>query len=139
MLKAVIDTNVFISGLLKSPSCRKIIRALEKWEFILVISPETLTELIGVIARPKFHNVIKREIATRLVETIKAQALLVKPSFSLNIIKDDVDDNRFLEAAIAVKADCIVSLDNHLLALKTFRNIPVIPPARFLSLLRKSR
>lgn len=139
MLKAVIDTNVFISGLVKSPSCRKIIMTLERWEFMLVISPEILAELIGVIARPKFHNIIKREIAARLVETIKAQALLIKPPFSLNVIKDDIDDNRFLEAAITAKVDCIVSLDKHLLALKSFRNIPITTPTKFLILLSKSR
>lgn len=105
----------------------------------MVISPETLTELIGVIARPKFHNIIKRETATRLVEVIKIQALLVKPSFRLNIVKEDLDDNRFLETALIAKVDCIVSLDNHLLKLGTFRKIPVISPTKFLSLLSKSR
>lgn len=138
MLKVVIDTNVFISGLLKSASCRKIIKALERWEFILVISPDIIDELTGVIARPKFHNVIKRGTATRLIETIKAQALLVKPPFRLEIVKDDPDDNRFLEAALTANSNCIVSLDKHLLALKSFRNIPIIPPTRFLSLLSKA-
>lgn len=139
MLKAVIDTNVFISGLIRSPSCRKIIKALERWEFILVISPEILTELMAVIARPKFHTIIRRDTAARLIETIKAQALLVKPSLNLNIVKDDIDDNRFLEAAITAKANCIVSLDNHLLTLGSFRNIPIIPPTKFLGLMNKSR
>ena len=137
MLKAVIDTNVFISGLIKSHSCRNIIKALEKWEFILVISPDILTELIDVISRPKFRNIIKRDTVVKLIETIKAQALLVKPSFSLTAIKEDSDDNRFLEAALTAKVDCIVSLDSHLLALDSFRRIPVITPAKFLTLLYK--
>ena len=135
MLKAVIDTNVLICGLINSPSCRKIIRALEKWDFIPVISPEMLSELIEVTARPKFHNIIKRDTATRLIETVKSQALLVRPSSRMNIIKDDPDDNCFLEAAITAKVDCIVSLDNHLLKLTRFRNIPIITPTKFLELL----
>ena len=138
MLKAVIDTNVIISGLIKSPSCRRIINALERSEFILVISPDILIELIDVIGRPKFHRIIKKEAAGRIVEAIKAQALLVKPSFELNTIKEDPDDNRFLEAALTAKANCIVSLDNHLLALEAFRNIPIIPPIKFLRLLNKA-
>lgn len=137
MLKAVIDTSVFISGLVKSPSCRKIIKALERWEFIPVISPDTLAELIDVITRPKFHNIIKKETAARLIETIKAQGLLVKPTFTLDAIKDDADDNRFLEAAMTAKVDCIVSLDNHLLNLAIFHKIPIIPPAKFINLLHK--
>lgn len=138
MLKAVIDTNVFISGLVKNPSCRKIIKILEKWEFILVISPDILAEIIDVISRPKFHNIIKREVAARLIETIKAQSLLVNPSLTLDVVKDDPDDNCFLEAALTAKVDCIVSLDKHLLTLSSFRGIPIIPPTKFLSLLHKS-
>lgn len=137
MLKAVIDTNVIISGLIRSPSCRKIINAIERAEFIPVTSPEILIELIDVIARPKFHNVIKREIASRVVEAIKAQDLLVNPSLRLKIIKDDPDDNRFLEAGLTAKVDCIVSLDNHLLTIGKFRNIPIIPPEKFLRSLYK--
>lgn len=139
MLKVVIDTSVFVSGLIKSPSCRRIIRSLEKWEFILVISPEVLVELIDVISRPKFHNIIRRETAERLIETVKTQALLVNPSFNLDIIKDDISDNRFLETAITAKANCIVSLDRHLLELVSFQKIPILPPTQFLNLLNKSR
>lgn len=137
MLKAVIDTSVFVSGLIKSPSCRKIIDALEKDKFLLVISPEILSELLDVISRPKFHNVINRETASRLTETIKAQSLLVNPAFKLNIINEDSDDNCFLEAAVTAKVNCIVSLDNHLLSLKSFRKIPLISPDDFLRLLGK--
>lgn len=137
MLKAVIDTSVFVSGLIKSPFCRKIINALEKGGFLLVISPEILSELLDVISRPKFHNVINRETASRLAETIKVQSLLVNPPFKLDIINEDSDDNRFLEAALTAKANCIVSLDNHLLSLKSFRKIPIISPDAFLKLLEK--
>jgi len=138
MLKAVIDTSVFISGLIKSPSCRKVIRALEDNRFILVISPEILAEIIGVVSRPKFHNVIQRETAAALIEVIKTQALMVRPALRIKEIKQDPDDNRFLEAALTAKTDCIVSLDKHLLSLGSFRGIPVISPTAFLILLRKS-
>ncbi|MBU3934129.1 MAG: putative toxin-antitoxin system toxin component, PIN family [Candidatus Omnitrophica bacterium] len=136
MLKAVVDTNVFISGLLKSPSCRKIIDCLKKSKFILIISPQILDELIGVIARPKFHNVIVRKTAEKLIETIKTQASLVKPSQRVDVIKEDSADNRFLEAAIEAKADFIISGNKHLLLLKAFRNIPIVTPAKFLKMLK---
>ena len=139
MLKAVVDTSVFVSGLVKSPACRRIIKALEKSSFILVTSPAILDELIGVIGRPKFHNIINRETALMLIETINAQSLLVRPSVKLYAVKDDPDDNRFLEAAITARVDCIVSLDNDLLRLRIFRKIPIVSPAKFLSLLSKSK
>jgi putative PIN family toxin of toxin-antitoxin system len=136
MLKAVIDTNVFISGLLKGSNSRQIIKLLQDSRFILVISPEILDELIGVISRPKFHNVITREAAEKLIEIIKTQALFVKSRQKFNIIKDDPEDDKFLEAAFEARADFIVSGDRHLLALKNFHNIPVISLQEFLKRLK---
>lgn len=136
MLKVVVDTNVFISGLIKAPACRNIIRSLEKWEFILVVSPEILDELVGVISRPKFHNIIDRDIASRLIETIKSQALFVWPTVKIDAVKDDPDDNIFLEAAVTAKADCLVTSDNHLLKLRIFSNIPILTPIKFIPLLK---
>jgi putative PIN family toxin of toxin-antitoxin system len=86
MLKVVVDTNVFVSGLIKSPSCRKIIELLREEKLVLVISSQILNELIGIISRPKFHNIIVRETAEKLIEIIKAQAILVKPSKQLNVV-----------------------------------------------------
>ncbi len=136
MLRAVIDTNVFISGLLKGPSSRSIIEALQVYKFLLIISPEALDELIGVIARPKFHNLFTSETAEKLIETIKSQAILVKPKHKLDIIPENPEDNRFLEITTEEKVDIIVSGDRHLLSLKKFRNIPIIPPSEFLKILK---
>lgn len=47
----------------------------------------------------------------------------------------DPKDDKFLEAAIAGKADFIVSGDKHLLDLKEFRSIPIISGAEFIQFL----
>ena len=39
---------------------------------------------------------------------------LITPTFTLDTITDDPDDNRILECAVAGKADVIVSGDRHL-------------------------
>jgi predicted nucleic acid-binding protein len=51
-------------------------------------------------------------------------------------ITDDPDDNRILEAALAAKADAIVSGDKHLLDLGTWNGIPILSLADFLSRLK---
>ena len=43
----------------------------------------------------------------------------------------DPDDDKFLELAVNGRADVIVSGDDDLLALDTFRGIPIITPAAF--------
>ena len=132
MLRVVVDTNIFISGLLKSSNNRQLIILLQNSKFTLLISPETLDELISVISRPKFHKVINRIDAEALIEIIKTHAVLVNPLQKFDIIKDDINDNRFLELAFEAKADLIVSGDHHLLLLKTFHGIPIITSKEFI-------
>ena len=136
MLKAVIDTSVLVSGLINSRSSRQIILALENSLFIPVISPAILEELLDVLARAKFHKNFNRETASRLIETIKSQAIAVTPRMKLNAVPADPNDNCFIEAALASKADCVVSLDNHLLDLKSFNGIPILRPLDFIKRLK---
>jgi predicted nucleic acid-binding protein len=44
------------------------------------------------------------------------------------VIKDDPEDNKFLEVAIDGNADFIISQDKHLLNLKEFQGIRIIKP-----------
>jgi len=48
------------------------------------------------------------------------------------VIKEDPADNKFLECALAADAKYIVSGDRHLLSLKTFKSIRILPPTEFL-------
>ena len=45
----------------------------------------------------------------------------------------DPKDDKFLEAALAVRADCIVSGDADLLDMTSFEEIPILRPAEFLA------
>ena len=63
--------------------------------------------------------------------------LIVTPEEEINIIAADVTDNKFLEAAVAGKANLIVSGDGHLLELKSFRSIPIITAREFIAQLEK--
>ena len=63
---------------------------------------------------------------------------IVEPSVKIDIIKDDPDDNKILECAIAGNVDCIVSNDKHLLKLKEFKGIKILTPKEFLSLMGKN-
>ena len=134
MLKAVLDTNILVSGLLRtSPNCSVILEKFAHNAFTLVISPAILEEYIDVISRPKFRHIITAKSAREIVEIINARAFWVNPSEKLQAIPEDDDDNRFLEAALASGSNVIVSGDTHLLALKTFRRIPILSAKEFLA------
>ncbi len=47
----------------------------------------------------------------------------------------DPKDDKFLEVAVAGKADVIVSGDGDLLTMHPFVGIPILPPAAFLRML----
>lgn len=58
----------------------------------------------------------------------------VHPTETLDVVPDDIDDNRILECAVAAQAEFIVTGDNHLLRLARFRNIRILKVADFISL-----
>ena len=71
----------------------------------------------------------------KLNEWILVYAELVEPNEIPQIIREDPADNHILACADAGEADIIVSGDTkHLLPLESWKDIPVISVARFLSL-----
>ena len=130
MIKAVLDTNVYISAILFDGKS-EIIRGLAKeGKIVILISEEILAELAGVLKR-KFKWLDWQ--ISELIEDIRAFATLVTPAFHLSIITKDDQDNRFLECAIEGKAQYIVSGDKrHLQSLKKYKEIEILSPDRFL-------
>jgi len=58
------------------------------------------------------------------------------PKRKVNVVKQDPDDNKFIEAALEGEADYIVTQDRHLLKLKEFEGIKIVTPEEFLRILK---
>ncbi len=131
--RVVLDTNVFISAAIApGGSPDQILKmALLHQEYTMVVSPALLQELVLVSKRHNFHpNAMSRQ---ELLQRVRNKAEMVIPQEQLHIIQDDPSDNRVLEAALAGKANYIVTGDKkHLLPLKEFRGIKIISPRDFL-------
>lgn len=56
MPKVVIDTNLFVRGLLKGPVTMPLMQAWKEHRFKLVTSEKLMAELFEVLARPKFSG-----------------------------------------------------------------------------------
>ena len=52
----------------------------------------------------------------------------------INIVKEDPDDDKFIEAAFAGKAEYIISKDRHLLNINQYSGVKILPPEDFLAL-----
>ncbi len=130
--KVVIDTNIFISALLGSKTCKHLYEGLKKGHFQLVLSPDLLMELEEVVKRAKFE-LDGREVES-FIGFIKRRSIKVIPSERITLCRDP-KDNLVLESVIVIKVDFIVTGDRDLLILSPFREIPIITPAKFLELL----
>jgi len=134
--KIVIDTNIFISSVLFKGKADKLVELWKKREFVFLISKDVLEEYIQVLSYPKF-SLTKEEIKYIIEEELLPFVKIVKVSSCIEIIKDDISDNRFISLAIDGKADFIVSGDKHLLELNKVNEIKIISLKKFLSLIEK--
>ncbi len=129
----VIDTNNLISASLIPTSTSR--KALEKAMTLgkIAIAPNTLDELLDVIFRKKLDKYFSdNNERLVIVNILEANAVFFSPEISIDECKDK-KDNKFLELAIAAQASCIITGDNDLLVLHSFRNIPILNAFDFIN------
>ncbi len=134
MPKAVIDANVFISGLLTAGSGRRLIEFLEQDKYQLFYPPLLIVELRKTQARPKLASRIKPNRLLELIDLIECKGILVEVREPPAVSRDPKDDD-YLECAQLAQTDFIVSGDNDLLCLNTHAGVKILSPATFLQLL----
>ena len=135
-MRVVLDTNVFISGIHWTGNSEKIIFMFRNKTFELVSSIPIIEEITKTLRN--FRIPLSEEDISNWENMILENAMLVESEEKIDIIKDDPDDNKFIEAAVAGKADYIVTQDNHLLKIKEFRGIKILTPEEFLSRLKNN-
>jgi uncharacterized protein len=134
VLRAVFDTNVFISALFGGFPEEAYQAVLER-RCALVVSSSILAELARTL-RDKFHTPEADIVA--YVRQIGRIAEIVRPNRAVNVLRDEAD-NRVLECAEAGQVDLIVSGDRDLLRLKRHGAVPIVRPADFVRTLGPSR
>ncbi len=129
-LKLTADTNVLISAFIVDGNEHRLLELGRKRAVLIFISPYIMMEFIQVLSRPKFgYNEKEIEIG---VKGVLNSTKMILPKFRLNVVKDDPDDDKILECAVAVKADFLISGDAHLLNFKKFRKIKIINAGEFI-------
>ncbi len=132
--KAVIDTNIFVSSLLGSVNAQCILNNFILGNFDIVISKDVIEEIIEVISRKKFSDIIHREDIMELIDLLETDTKRVIPTIRIFSCRDP-KDNLILECAVSGKVDFIVTGDNDLLKMSPFKNIHIVTPAQFLKFL----
>lgn len=100
-----------------------------KW--ILLVSEDTIGELIRVLAYNKFG--LKPDEIAPIIDDLTQISRSVEVRTSVQVINDDPTDNIFLSLAVDGRADVIVSGDHHLLNLNEFKGISIITVREFVT------
>lgn len=127
-MRLVLDTNTVLSGLLWHGHPGRLIDDARNGSILLATSIPLLTELNGVLARAKFARELTRRSVTvdDLFHGYAALAERIVPIAILPTVLRDPPDDRVLECALGASADLIVSGDDDLLSLGSFRGIPIV-------------
>lgn len=128
-MRVVADTNILISAFLFGGLPRVFLDLGIAGSFSLITSGDLLDELDEKL-RGKFA--VPEDKALAFHSQLKRKANVVSPSFVLNAVLDDPDDNRVLECAVAGKAKFAVSGDRHLLSLGSHAGIAILTVGQFL-------
>ena len=127
-MRIVIDTNVWVSGLLWRGMPWKLLCLAEEGEVELCITPSMLVELAEVLSYERLQPRLQQLGLTP--EELVAYALNLASVFEVPegdpIVVADPDDDIFLRCATVVGATCVVSGDRHLLDLGEYAGIPII-------------
>ncbi len=131
LVRVVLDTNVLVSALLFTGISSQLVPLWQKGSITVLISREILEEYLRVLAYPKFE-LSEGEIKGLIEEELLPFVQVIKPGTRVHVVKRDPADNKFLECAVAGKADVVISGDKELLAIRHYRRVRIQNPSRFL-------
>ncbi len=130
-MRVVLDTNVIVSGLNFPGNERLVLELALRGRFELCLSPFILEEVAGVLGR-KFDWTEER--SSQALRALGDAATVVEPRRLPEVFESGHADNRILECAVEVSADCLVTGDRrHLLPLEEHQGARILNAPRFLS------
>lgn len=111
----VLDTNCLLQALPTKSPYHKVWTEILCGNISLCVNTEILNEYEEILSQKTTkeiaHNVVE---AIARLHTTKFQETYIH----FNLIEQDVDDNKFVDCAVAADAEYIVTNDNHFNALK---------------------
>ena len=139
MIRAVLDTNVFLSAFRSQEGASfQIVNRLERGEFVLVLSQTVLAE---------YEEVLKRELIPLGYPVSALELFLDDLCRSVEIFKlsgfwktalPDPDDESLAQLAMESKTDYLVTHNARHFPANRLPAVQVVDPKTFLSILRQS-
>lgn len=134
-VRAVLDTNVLVSGLISQHSPpRRLVDAWLEGRFVLVTSLYQVQEINHVLTYPRIVERIRLEAAEveMILAALLTEAEVVPGQLQLPGATRDPKDDALVACAVEGRAAYLVSGDQDLLVLGEYEGIRVVTPRRFL-------
>ena len=129
----MVDTNVLVSGTIALQGFpARIVDAVIDGDMMLVSSPTLIDEYVEVMRRPHIARKYPKAVirASRVIEVIVHTGVHVSGVVTDRVLANP-DDDFLLACAVEGKADYLVSGDEHLTALGSYRGVKIVTPREF--------
>jgi putative PIN family toxin of toxin-antitoxin system len=124
------DTNVLVSAFLKPRSApARILRLLIQGDLEIVINQDIVSEYSEVLARPKFE--LDQERIRIVLDLIRSTGISA-PSLPQSFHLPDPSDEPFLEAALACRADVLITGNKKHFPKRSCKGVKIASPTEFL-------
>jgi putative PIN family toxin of toxin-antitoxin system len=117
----------------------RIVKAAEEDRVCIIISEDIVGEINRTLAYHRLKRVYENAGISRqnLVTAIFQISKLVEVKTKINVVHKDSADDKFIECAVDGKADFIVSGDDHLLKIGSYKRTRIVSVKEFLKILEK--
>ena len=132
----VLDTNCLLSSISKKSKSYIVWKKMQEGAYNLCVTTEILNEYQEIIGQHTTPELAQNVIMLLLgLDNVK----LIQTYYRFQLIKNDPDDNKFVDCAIAANATFIVTNDNHFKELDTidFPRVDYISLDDFVKRLKK--
>lgn len=129
-MRVVIDTNIFVSSFFGG-NPRRIIDLWRKEKITLCLSKDILDEYVEVLQRIGLQG--EAEIEELLSLFAKGfNILFTTKTPTIWAVKNDPDDDKFIECAVALKAEVIITGDRTIEGIGEYMGVKIFTPQQFL-------
>jgi putative PIN family toxin of toxin-antitoxin system len=131
-MKIFFDTNVYVAEAILGQAAQEILQATQSAAWRILSSDYVLDELNRVLVDElQFGS----RLASLSCARIRRRSHLIEPGASRHSVAQDPDDSPILQAALAGRADFLVTNDKHLLALDPYEGLRIVSMDEYYQLL----
>ncbi len=130
-MRLVLDTNTLVSALLFSGTASRLVPLWQSRQVIALVSKSILEEYLRVLAYPKF-GLGADEITATIQEELLPFVETVRVRRHFSVVRRDPADDAFIDCAVAGRARYIITGDQDLREIVSYRGVKILTVGEFL-------